>query len=89
MYKYYKSQMYDYNKTDLINSLKKVGLKNGNSLFLTTGLGMLGVPKTKNKNYLLVSSRWILSVIIKIIGKNGNIFVPTYSYSFAKKKKNI
>ena len=79
--------MYNYNKTDLINSLKKVGLKDGDSLFLTTGLGMLGVPKTKNKNYLLASSRWILNVIIKIIGKNGNIFVPTYSYSFTKKKK--
>jgi aminoglycoside 3-N-acetyltransferase len=79
--------MHDYNKTDLINSLKKVGLKNGDSLFLTIGLGMLGVPETKNKNYLLVSSRWIFNGIIKIIGKNGNIFVPTYSYSFAKKKK--
>ena len=45
------------------------------------------MPDTKNKNLLLVSSAWILEVLKELIGKKGNIFVPTYSYSFTKKRK--
>jgi len=47
---------------------------------------MLGIPDTNNSSYILTVSRWLLCSIKSIIGKNGNIFVPTYSYSFAKKK---
>ena len=79
--------MSDYNRLDLKKSLKELDIKNGDSIFLTTGLGMLGIPKTKNKNYMLISSKWVLSILLELIGKKGNIFVPTYSYSFTKKFK--
>ena len=79
--------MPDYNQSDLQKAFKKVKINKGDSIFLTTGLGMLGMPKTNNKNYMLVSSKWILDCLVKIIGKSGNIFVPTYSYTFGKKLK--
>lgn len=78
--------MKDFNKKDLFKVFKKIGIQKGDSLFLTTNLGVLGRPETKNKNYLLTTSKWILNNLQKIIGNNGNIFVPTYSYSFAKNR---
>jgi len=70
---------------DIETCFKKIGLKKNDSLFLSTNIGMLGYPKSKNKNKILTSSRWILKIIKKVIGKKGNIFVPTYSYSFTKR----
>jgi aminoglycoside 3-N-acetyltransferase len=79
--------MSDFNQKDLVQAFKKIEIKKGDSIFLTTSLGMLGTPKTLNKNYLLTSSKWILDILINITGKDGNIFVPTYSYTFGKKNK--
>ena len=41
--------MPDYNQEDLKTALKKLNISNGDSIFLTTGLGMLGLPETKKK----------------------------------------
>ena len=79
--------MNSYKKSEIMKAFQKTKIKKGDSVFLTTNLGMLGSPITKNKNLLLVSSRWIFDSLKEIIGKKGNIFVPTYSYSFTKKKK--
>ena len=79
--------MSDYNQLDLQKAFERVKINKGDSIFLTTGLGMLGSPKTNNKNFMLISSKWLLECVIKIIGKSGNIFVPTYSYTFKKKLK--
>lgn len=68
-----------YNKLDILKAFRRLNIKNGDSIFITTSLGMLGMPDTKNKNLLLVSSIWILKVLKELIGKKGNIFVPTYS----------
>ena len=80
---------YHYDRLDIEKVLLKLGLKKNESVFLTTSLGMLGVPNSKNKNHTLTASRWLLNSIKKIIGKNGNIFVPTYSYTFTKTKKKF
>ena len=77
----------EYNKSDLFRTFQKLDIKKGDSIFLSTSLGMLGKPKTTNKNILLTVSNWILESLEKLIGEKGNIFVPTYSYSFTKKKK--
>ena len=84
-----KKNKYSYQFADVENVLLKLKLKKNDSVFLSTSMGMLGVPNSKNKNHILTSSRWLLISIKKIIGKNGNIFVPTYSYSFTKKNKKF
>jgi aminoglycoside N3'-acetyltransferase len=79
--------MSDYDQKDLRKKLLTIGINKGDSVFLTTSLGTLGAPKTQNKNLMLTSSEWVLHCLKEIIGKKGNIFVPTYSYTFTKKNK--
>ena len=74
----------DYFPEDFEKAFLKCGLKNGDSVFLTTSLGMLGKPKMKKKITYNNIAKILISSIVKIIGKKGNIFVPTYSYSFGK-----
>ena len=81
--------MSDYDKLDLKIAFDKLNIKKGDSIFLTTGLGMLGIPQTKSKNFLLTSSRWIYNILLDTVGNKGNIFVPTYSYTFTKKNKTF
>jgi len=82
----------DYNLDDFQLALKRSGIKHNDSIFLTTSLGMLGLPKLEKKisyNKIAIS---LLKSIKSIIGSNGNIFVPTYSYSFNDRndrKENI
>ena len=79
--------MSDYDKEELKEKFQEAGIAKGDSVFLTSSLGALGVPNTKSKNYLLVSSKWIFETLKELIGKKGNIFVPTYSYTFTQKNK--
>ena len=72
---------------DLINSIKKANIKKGDSVFLTTNIALIGIPLTKRKDKIKLTSEWLLKSIKKIIGNKGNIFVPTYSYTFSSKKK--
>ena len=39
-----------YNKLDILKAFQRLNIKNGDSIFLTTNLGMLGMPDTKKKN---------------------------------------
>lgn len=74
---------------DLVKALKKSGIKKDYSVFLTTNIALMGQPASKNKNKLKTKSHWVLKAIKEIIGKKGNIFVPTYSYTFQTKQKKI
>ena len=76
-----------YDRSDILNTFRKLNIVKGDSIFLSTSLGMLGRPKTTDQNLLLTASNWILECLQELIGEKGNIFVPTYSYTFAKKKK--
>ena len=71
----------------MLKSLKGVGIKQGDSVFLTTNIALIGIPKTNSKNKTKQSSKWLLSCLRKLSGKKGNIFVPTYSYTFKNVKK--
>ena len=79
----------DYNLSDFEKALRKSGIQQNDSIFLTTSLGMLGQPRLSKKITYQKIAISLLKSVKKIIGKNGNIFVPTYSYSFGDKKKNV
>ena len=82
----------DYNLDDFKLALKESGIKYNDSIFLTTSLGMLGLPKFKKTITYRKIAISLLESLKSIIGKNGNIFVPTYSYSFKdrnNKRANI
>ncbi len=78
---------YHFNYSDLEKKIEDLKIKSGDSIFLSTNIGSVGIPKTKNKNFLLTTSKWLFNILSSKIGKKGNMFVPTYSYTFSKRKK--
>ena len=67
-----KNKKYHFEYSDIESCFEKLGLKKNDSVFLSTNVGMLGYPKSKNKNQILTSSKWILKALRKIIGKEFN-----------------
>ena len=77
-----------YTKLDTIEALKKSGIMRSDTVFFTTSLGMLGVPDIKKINSINDICLFIFNSIKKVLGPNGTILVPTYSYSFGNVYKN-
>lgn len=76
--------MNDYDLNDLSNALINIGLKKNDNIFVHANLGFFGKLKgISNKNRL---AETYYKEIKQIIGKNGNITVPTFTYSFFKNK---
>ena len=74
-----------YTELDIINSLKNIGLKNGDNIFIHSDIGLFGLLKEgKNQNdYYKIFKR----AIFKVIGDAGTMINPTFSYSFCKGEK--
>jgi len=71
-----------YTKEDIINALKKAGIQKDDTVFFSTSLGMVGFPPSfvKTQDDL---NRLFLDAIREVLVE-GNIIVPTYSYTFGK-----
>ena len=69
-----------YQYSDLVNSLTAVGLKAGDVVFTHVGMGMLGYPDIGNDPSEVAGL--ILKAFMKVLGKEGTLLVPTYTYSF-------
>ncbi len=79
--------MFDYNQKDIFYALKKVGLKKNDNVFCHSNIGFFGkLRDIETKNQLC---KIFCENIIKIIGNNGNLIVPTFTYSYFKEKKYI
>ncbi len=66
-------------------ALKKIGIKKNDNLFIHSDLGLL--KEYKNKNEINKTCDVILKEFLKTVGKNGNLAFPTFTYSFANKKR--
>ena len=71
-----------YTKEDIIKALKESGIKSNDTVFFTTSLGMVGIPPS-NIDSEEKLNRLFLDAIKEVI-TDGNILVPTYSYTFGK-----
>lgn len=71
---------YDYTSSDIKIALKKAGLKKNMDVFIHSNLSFFGIPKFK-LNVLNVQ-KYFIHEIKKIIGFNGTIIVPTFTYSY-------
>ena len=74
-----------YSQSDIIKALKKSGIVKGDTVFFTTGLGFLGKPDIDKIYSINDICLFIFKAIKKVLGDNGTILVPTYSYTFGKK----
>lgn len=71
---------FDYSQEDLIEGLKKIGIGNGDIVFTHVGFGFLGRAKNCNTNDEI--SKMIVDSFHHVLGDNGTMLVPTYTYSF-------
>ena len=72
----------NYNYKDLVSKYRFLGLKKGDNIFATTGLGFLGnCIEADNINSLCDIH---LKALLEIIGEEGTLIVPTYSYTFGE-----
>jgi aminoglycoside 3-N-acetyltransferase len=70
----------DFNKLDIINNLKEISIKKNDTVFIQSNLGFFG--KLENADDVNSLCQIFKEAIFEVIGTNGTLIVPTYSYSF-------
>ena len=76
------SKKYHFTYSDIVNALKKGGLQRGDNVWVFSSLGFLGRPK--GAKTIEEVCKIFHSAIREVIGKEGTIFVPTYSYTIGR-----
>jgi len=71
-----------YSRNDIINALLEAGLEKDDTVFFSTSLGMVGIPPPNIKSQDALNELF-LDAIREVLSE-GNIIVPTYSYTFGK-----
>lgn len=75
-----KVNKYDYTKEDIVHSLRHVGITKGNNIFIHSNIGFFGrLEDADNPDDFY---RIFKDAIFSIIGKEGTLVVPTFSYSY-------
>ena len=68
----------------IINILNNLKIKKNDNLFIHCDLGL--IKTYKNRRDLNKMCQTLFNALKKVVGKNGTIAVPTFTYSFAKNK---
>ena len=79
-------QNFSYTYNDICHSLVEVGLDKGDIAYFSTSLGMIGQCNEAKDNLSL--NQLFFSAIKSVIGNEGTILVPTYSYTFGNSNKD-
>ena len=75
----------DYKKSDISSALENLHFKNGDIIFLHSNIAFFGtIEKYQSKHDILEA---ILGAIFDVIGTNGTLVVPTFTYSFGSTQK--
>lgn len=69
-----------YSDKDLIDAFYQLGIKKGDILCVHTELFNFGMPLLSRNEFL----QTILNCFFKVIGKEGTLIMPTFTYSFCK-----
>ncbi|CUU69277.1 AAC(3) family N-acetyltransferase [Campylobacter hyointestinalis] len=69
-------------KSDFLDALEQIGIKSGDAVCVHTELFTLGKPLLPKDEFLRV----LLECFYEVIGKNGTLIMPTFTYSFCKNK---
>ena len=73
---------YHYTQEDLENAFISVGLKEGDIVFSHSNIGFFGRPQGGQSVQYVFDL--ILAALFEVIGKEGTLVVPTFTYSFSK-----
>lgn len=72
--------MYHYTRGDVIEALQKIGIEQGDSVFIHSNLGFLGMMENCGTKEKLCEG--FLGAVKAVIGEEGTVILPAYSYSF-------
>jgi len=70
-------------QNDVKNALVDVGINKGDIIMVHSDIGTFGKLGTFDRNFLLKS---LIDVLKEVVGKNGTIVMPTFTYSFYENK---
>lgn len=70
----------NYTYKDIVEKLYAIGIKKGDDVFIHSNLGFYGVLDSCESAEELCKA--FLLAILEVIGNNGTIITPTYSYSY-------
>lgn len=71
---------YDYEQKELAEALRGVGVQRGDVVFSHVGMGFCGIPKEGRG--LETMFQVIYNAFREVLGTEGTLIVPTYTYSF-------
>ena len=74
----------DYDKSSFVEALKTVGISRRQAVFVHSNLGYLGIPEGGMHQKGVVSLA--LDSIFEVIGAEGTLCLPAFTYSFCKKE---
>lgn len=69
-----------YHSSEIRIALRAVGLVEGDNVFVSAGLGMLGPPSDVASSEAMCAA--FCDAIREVVGPRGTIFTPAYSYTF-------
>ena len=72
-----------YTKIDITNAISSLGIGKGDTLYITSSLGFVGIPPSHITDSAKLCHIFYDS-IREVIGIEGTIMVPTFSYSFGR-----
>lgn len=73
-----------YNRNDVTAALKKLGLVKGDVVFSHSNVGFFGIPEEGKSAE--VACRVVLDAFMDVLGEEGTLIVPTFTYSFPKRE---
>ena len=73
---------YDYDQDSIITELRNIGLKEGQTLFVHSSLGYLGIPKGGMKKEIVCET--LLGAFATVLGSEGTLCLPSFTYSICR-----
>jgi aminopeptidase-like protein/aminoglycoside N3'-acetyltransferase len=71
-----------YSSEDIVNTLQKLSIMRGDMVYFSTGFGLLGQAEGVKSSEEL--NQLFFDAIIEILGPEGTIIVPTFSYTIGR-----
>lgn len=76
--------MHHYNRKQMADALEQVGLRRGDVVFSHSNVGYFGFPEEGRSAETIVDT--ILGAFQDVIGTEGTLVVPVFTYSFTKRE---
>lgn len=77
---------HDYTKKDVVDALARLGFEKGDVLLMHSDIARTGLPEGFDRSDRDYLPRFIYEAIREVIGAEGTLVAPTFSYSFCNRE---